>query len=111
MKIKALIILAAIVLIALFSSAYVVDETGDFRSVCCNRDSVDLEPLDTGDVSIVQGLIRRHQTLTGSPRAQWILEHWDALLPKLIKVFPREYKRVLEKSENTDQEARQAVHG
>ena len=91
--------------------AYVVDETGDFRSVCCNRDSVDLEPLDTGDVSIVQGLIRRHQTLTGSPRAQWILEHWDALLPKLIKVFPREYKRVLEKSENTDQEARQAVHG
>ena len=33
--------------------------------------------------------------LTGSPRAKWILDNWDAMLPKFIKVFPHEYKRVL----------------
>ena len=33
--------------------------------------------------------------LTGSPRAKWILENWDEMLPKFVKVFPHEYKRVL----------------
>ena len=26
---------------------------------------------------------------------KWILENWDAMLPKFVKVFPHEYKRVL----------------
>jgi ferredoxin len=33
--------------------------------------------------------------LTGSPQAKWILENWEATLPKFVKVFPHEYKRVL----------------
>ena len=33
--------------------------------------------------------------LTGSQQAEWILENWDELLPRFIKVFPHEYKRVL----------------
>ncbi len=33
--------------------------------------------------------------LTGSPRAKWILENWAEMLPKFVKVFPHEYKRVL----------------
>ena len=32
---------------------------------------------------------------TGSPRAKWILENWGEMLPKFVKVFPHEYKRVL----------------
>jgi glutamate synthase domain-containing protein 3 len=43
----------------------------------------------------VNGLIARHAELTDSPQAKWILTHWDAMLPKFIKVFPHEYKRVL----------------
>ena len=39
--------------------------------------------------------IARHAEETGSPRANWILENWDALLPKFVKVFPHEFKRVL----------------
>jgi glutamate synthase (NADPH/NADH) large chain len=33
--------------------------------------------------------------LTGSPRGQWVLDNWAEMLPKFIKVFPHEYKRVL----------------
>jgi glutamate synthase (ferredoxin) len=32
---------------------------------------------------------------TGSPRGEWILENWNTMAPKFIKVFPHEYKRVL----------------
>jgi glutamate synthase domain-containing protein 3 len=43
----------------------------------------------------LQNLITRHVEATGSPRAKWILENWGELLPKFVKVFPHEYKRVL----------------
>jgi glutamate synthase domain-containing protein 3 len=39
--------------------------------------------------------IARHAEHTESPRANWILENWDSVLPKFVKVFPHEYKRVL----------------
>jgi glutamate synthase domain-containing protein 3 len=76
--------------------AFVFDEEGDFSTRRCNKASVDLEPLDSeADVSEVRGLLERHRELTGSPRAAWILEHWDDAQSKFIKVFPHEYKRVL----------------
>jgi glutamate synthase domain-containing protein 3 len=76
--------------------AYVLDETGEFARVRCNRASVDLDPVvDPEDVRKLSELILRHLNLTGSPRAKWVLENWDALLPKFVKVFPQEYKRVL----------------
>jgi glutamate synthase domain-containing protein 3 len=76
--------------------AYVLDESGDFAAARCNRSMVDIEPLeDPADVEIVRNLIRRHVEFTGSPRAQWILECWSSLMPRFLKVFPHEYKRVL----------------
>jgi glutamate synthase domain-containing protein 3 len=128
--------------------AYVLDETGEFARVRCNRASVDLEPVtscrgracptpaqtreeecrgracptpaqtheeecrgracptpdegtasrpptDWTDADLLECLIARHAELTGSPRARWILDNWETTLPKFIKVFPHEYKRVL----------------
>ena len=76
--------------------AYVLDQTADFATVCCNRADVDLEPVtEPKDVETLQGLIARHAELTDSPQARWILKHWDAMLSKFIKVFAHEYKRVL----------------
>jgi glutamate synthase domain-containing protein 2/glutamate synthase domain-containing protein 1/glutamate synthase domain-containing protein 3 len=76
--------------------AFVYDEQGDFAARRCNTTSVDLEPLDVAeDVVRVRGLLERHRDLTGSPRAAWILEHWDEAQPRFIKIFPHEYKRVL----------------
>jgi glutamate synthase domain-containing protein 3 len=76
--------------------AYVLDETGEFGRVRCNRASVDLDPVvDPQDIDLIQHLITRHAELTESPRAKWILDNWETMLPKFIKVFPHEYKRVL----------------
>ncbi len=76
--------------------AYVLDQAGDFPTVRCNRSEVDLEFVsDAEDVKILHRLITRHSELTGSPQAKWILQNWETTLPKFIKVFPHEYKRVL----------------
>jgi len=76
--------------------AYVLDDTGEFVATRCNKSGVDLEPVvDPQDVDLLRQWVARHQELTGSRRARWILENWYALLPKFIKVFPHEYKRVL----------------
>jgi glutamate synthase domain-containing protein 3 len=51
--------------------------------------------MDPQDVETLQQLISRHGELTGSPLAKWVLDNWDAMLPRFVKVFPHEYKRVL----------------
>jgi len=76
--------------------AYVLDECGEFARVGCNRTSADVEPVsDAEDENLLHRLIARHAELTASPRARWILDNWEAVLPKFLKVFPHEYKRVL----------------
>jgi glutamate synthase domain-containing protein 3 len=76
--------------------AYVFDEHGNFRHERCNLGSVDLDPVaETKDTEILKNLITRHRELTGSRRATWILENWCEMLPRFIKVFPHEFKRVL----------------
>ncbi|HEY6393357.1 MAG TPA: glutamate synthase large subunit [Bryobacteraceae bacterium] len=76
--------------------AFVLDETGEFAGVLCNKSGVDLEPVrDRVDELALQNLIGKHVETTRSPRGQWVLENWLQILPKFVKVFPHEYKRVL----------------
>ncbi len=76
--------------------AYVADETREFRDTRCNRAGVDLdEELTTDDAETLRFWIARHAEETRSPLANRILEHWDAALKTFVKVFPRDYKRVL----------------
>ncbi len=76
--------------------AFVVDDDGEFSRTMCNQSGVDLEPLEQpADIQTVRDLIRRHVDETDSPRGQWILDHFEAMIPKFVKVFPHEYKRVL----------------
>jgi glutamate synthase (ferredoxin) len=76
--------------------AYVLDEQGRFPTLC-NKGMVDLEPLEhDDDIDAVQTLLRKHIEATGSERAQWVLENWHSLQGKFVKVFPRDYRRVLE---------------
>jgi len=76
--------------------AFVFDERVDFTGKRCNLASVDLEPvIEPRDVELVHGLVKRHYELTGSRRAHNILANWAEALPRFIKVFPHEFKRVL----------------
>jgi glutamate synthase domain-containing protein 3 len=74
--------------------AYVLDEQGDFADKRCNKAAVDLDPVGE-DGQLLYDLVAKHVEVTGSPRGKWILENWDQMLPKFIKVFPHEYRRVL----------------
>src|SRR5206468_10918696 len=66
--------------------AYVLDEKGDFATKRCNTAGVDLEPvMETADIQLLQDWITRHFEATGSPRAEWILDTWSTMLPKLLK--------------------------
>jgi glutamate synthase domain-containing protein 3 len=75
--------------------AYVLDEKGDFAEKRCNTAAVDLEPVTAEDVDVLSAMISSHVEATASPRGKWVLENWDNMLPKFVKVFPHEYKRVL----------------
>jgi len=76
--------------------AYVLDEKGDFASRRCNLAGVDLEPvLDPADAALLRSIIGRHFQATASPKAKEVLANFADLLPRFIKVFPHEYKRVL----------------
>ena len=77
-------------------TAYVCDERGDFTEKRCNLASVDLEPvIEPRDVQLVRDLVEKHFELTGSKRAKNILDNWQEMLPRFIKIFPHEFKRVL----------------
>ncbi len=76
--------------------AYVLDEKGVFPSLC-NTEMVGLEAIETEeDISELHSLIENHMRNTGSGPAERVLAHWKELLPKFIKVMPKDYKRVLE---------------
>jgi glutamate synthase (ferredoxin) len=76
--------------------AYVLDESGDFPSRC-NMQMVSLEKLEDADeIEQVWKMIQRHQTYTKSARAAKILADWNAMIPKFVKVMPKDYKRVQE---------------
>ena len=75
--------------------AYVLDEKGDFAEKRCNTAAVDLEPVPAEDADLLYRMISSHVEATGSPRGKWVLENWESMLPKFIKVFPQEYRKVL----------------
>lgn len=76
--------------------AYVLDEAGDFATRC-NTQMAGLESLeDPEEIADLQQRLQRHLQLTQSTKAAYVLEHWQELLPKFVKVMPRDYKRVLQ---------------
>ena len=61
----------------------------------CNQEMVDLDPLSDEDKEQISQLLRKHVQLTESQVARTILGNWQNEFGKFIKVFPKEYKRVL----------------
>ncbi|XP_022735942.1 glutamate synthase [NADH], amyloplastic isoform X2 [Durio zibethinus] len=77
--------------------AYIFDVDGKFQSRC-NPELVDLDKVEEEeDVLTLKMMIQQHQRHTKSQLAREVLADFENLLPKFIKVFPRDYKRVLGK--------------
>jgi glutamate synthase (NADPH) large chain len=76
--------------------AYIYDEAGEFPSHC-NMEMVSLYPLDDPEeMEEVRELIRRHGCDTGSDRSMRFVENWESVVGKFVKVYPNDYRRVLE---------------
>lgn len=76
--------------------AYVLDEAGVFPRNC-NQEMVKLYALeDPEEIEGVHTLIRRHAEATRSERAWKVLALWEQLVPKFVKVYPNDYRRVIE---------------
>lgn len=86
--------------------AYVWDMNKNFRDLC-NLDMVDLFSITTQeDKDEMRSLILKHFEKTGSSIAKKILDNWMEVEKQFIKVFPKDYQRVLTKmnEKNKDQE-------
>jgi glutamate synthase (NADPH/NADH) large chain len=62
-----------------------------------NREMVDLDVLDDDeDVDWLRGIVTMHLELTGSAVAERLLSNWWQNVRQFTKIFPKDYKRVLE---------------
>ena len=75
--------------------AYVLDEHRTFRGRVNNAMLDQLEELDEADAIELRTLVAEHLERTGSPVARRVLDGWEELLPRFVKIFPTDYKRVL----------------
>ena len=75
--------------------AYVLDEAGDFPTRV-NKQMVDAESLeDAEEIAKVRGMIERHHQYTGSARAKHVLDNWDTLVSKFVRIMPKDFKRAV----------------
>jgi glutamate synthase (NADPH/NADH) large chain len=59
---------------------------------------VDLDPLDASDTILLQKMLTAHYDKTGSAVAKFILADFEQQTKHFIKVFPRDYKNIVEKN-------------
>jgi glutamate synthase domain-containing protein 3 len=84
--------------------AFVLDAAGRF-DVLCNKDMVGLEPVEgEEDTELLRGMVERHLEWTGSEQARRVLEDWDEMLPRFVKVMPQDLKRVLQERQEAELE-------
>lgn len=76
--------------------AYVLDAKGDFAPHC-NKQMVGLEKVeDQQEIDELKKLIEKHSELTGSGRARHVLKLWEDMVPRFVKVMPKDYKRMFD---------------
>ena len=75
--------------------AYVLDERGEFaRNV--NMQMVTLGKIeDPAEAAEIRAMVEKHLAYTKSLRARHVLEAWEQMLPRFVKVIPKDYKRML----------------
>ena len=74
--------------------AWVYDVKGKFADNC-NKEMVDLDECDLNDKNEIFTMLQKHFEYTGSTVARFILDDFDNQLRHFVKVFPRDYKKVL----------------
>ena len=77
-------------------TAYVFDQAQSLRGRC-NLEMVELESVvEESDLWLLNGLIEDHVRFTSSPLGRRVLDNWQHLVSRFVKVMPTDYKRVLQ---------------
>ena len=71
-------------------TAYVYDVDGRFQSRINTEMVVALPVQRTQDIAEARELIEQHHERTGSTRAMFLLDNWETIVRKLIRVIPKE---------------------
>ena len=83
--------------------AYIYDKDGSFCQKC-NMEMIDLDELSETDEDRLRTLVRNHFKYTSSLSAIKVLNNWDEEKKNFIKVFPKEYKKVLQEMDQKKNE-------
>lgn len=79
--------------------AYIYDPDQKFDEKC-NKEMVDIFPINTqGDDSILKEMLENHVHFTDSKVAKQILANWEKEQEHFLKVYPTEYRQMLEVTE------------
>jgi glutamate synthase (NADPH/NADH) large chain len=74
--------------------AYVYDVKRKFDALC-NKEMVDLDPVDEEDEKFLQEMLKKQLKYTGSTVAKFILNDFENQMKNFVKVFPQDYKKAL----------------
>jgi len=84
--------------------AYVWDKNGDFKSKC-NMGMVELFPVERGeDIKELREMIENHLKYTDSTVAKSVLDNWKSTLPQFVKVYPTDFRHVIEEADKIKEE-------
>ncbi|MFP4499970.1 MAG: glutamate synthase large subunit [Candidatus Hydrogenedentota bacterium] len=89
--------------------AFVYDPDGNLP-IYCNQQMVDLKPLHEKSVPELKRMLARHVEYTGSPRAQALLDNFEAERKNFVRVMPRDYAKVLKQMEAEAQQQQEMIH-
>jgi glutamate synthase (NADPH/NADH) large chain len=80
--------------------AYVLVDNKDQFIAQCNREMIEFESLvDEKEIRSLEDMIQKHFDYTGSKKAERILDNWEEVISKFVKVIPKDYKRMMERIE------------
>jgi glutamate synthase (NADPH/NADH) large chain len=67
---------------------------------------VDLDKVDQEDIDELKTMIQKHYAYTASTVAKFVLDDFENQLKNFVKVFPRDYKKVLQSKKEKVQSAK-----
>ena len=77
--------------------AYVYNKNEEFSKYLCNLEMIDLDQLVAVDFDELKNDISNHFEYTKSTLAEKLLQNWETEKFNFIKVFPKDYKKALER--------------
>ena len=82
--------------------AYIYDTASQFNGMC-NKEMVSLEAVTDEDTELLRNLIEKHFQYTGSTIARFVLSDFENQLSQFVKVYPTDYKKVMEQKKQLQQ--------